>query len=120
MANPAVGLSFTLNSTSVLEEAGGEKEGRWMPKRGGNRSPLQIEARELLADNIPRTGSTLKAPIKSVKAKAIESETETKTSSLLGLRPHDRHQPITSPTSSKEVGVDERTAQGDLLLHCLN
>ncbi|KIW25609.1 uncharacterized protein PV07_08775 [Cladophialophora immunda] len=140
VANPAVELPFTLNSTSVLEEAGREglsinsdmilsssapkdnavtesKEGQWMAQRGGNSNLIQIKAKELLTDDIPRTGSNLKAPTKTVKAKTIDSETETKTSSLLDLRPHDKHEPITSPVSSKEVAVDERTAQGDFLLH---
>lgn len=140
MASPAVALSFTPNSTSVLEEAGHEglsiendmilssptlkdntvaesKEARWMRKRGGESNPIQTEAKELLADDIPRTGSNLKAQTKTVKAKAIDSETKTQTSSLFDFRPHGKHESITSLVPSKDVDVDKRMAQGHIVLH---
>ncbi|KIW16484.1 hypothetical protein PV08_06538 [Exophiala spinifera] len=97
--------NITILSSPALKDSTAT-EGQFISQKGRNSNSIQVEA-----DDNSQTESKLKAPAKTVKPKAIDSETNTKTFRNLDIRPQDKHEPIISPVFSREVSADERKTQ---------
>ena len=107
-------------ATSVLSDdsyllVSKESDKRCKRKRGADGDLFQKRAKENPAEDIPRMESSLKSQTELMKAKAIDSETETKSLGTPHFGPHNKQESTTSLVLSKEVIVDEYVVRQNFL-----